>query len=124
MDNVAIALHQLNRAIDLYFNQKDFVSAITLSNAAQAILVKKWIIDSQAKACEDVIFNSTESLDILQYAHKMDLCISFSALDNNEELENKAHQMLMRCCDNVMRMHLPRSNQVSVFIRSKSKILV
>ncbi|GLR74462.1 hypothetical protein [Aliivibrio sifiae] len=124
MDNVSIALHQLNRAIDLYFEQKDFVSAITLSNAAQAILVKKWIVDSQAKACEDVIFNSTQSPDILQYAHKMDLCISFSSLDSHDELEEKAHQILMRCCENIMRMNLPRSNQVSVFIRSKSKILV
>ncbi|PQJ89207.1 hypothetical protein [Aliivibrio sifiae] len=124
MDNVAIALHQLNRAIDLYFNQKDFVSAITLSNAAQAILVKKWIIDSQAKACEDVIFNSTESPDLLQYTYKMSSSISFSALDSNEELEDKAHQVLMRCCDSVMRLNLPRSPQVSAFIRMKSKIFI
>lgn len=106
MDNVAIALHQLNRAIDLYFNQQDFISTITLSNAAQTLLLKKWIVDSQAKACEDVIFNSTESSEFLQYGYKMDSCISFSALDNNEELEDKAHQILMRCCDNVMRLNL------------------
>ncbi|OCH18895.1 MULTISPECIES: hypothetical protein [unclassified Aliivibrio] len=124
MDNVAIALHQLNRAIDLYFNQQDFISTITLSNAAQTLLLKKWIVDSQAKACEDVIFNSTESSEFLQYGYKMDSCISFSALDNNEELEDKAHQILMRCCDNVMRLNLPRSKEVSAFIRMKSKIFI
>ena len=124
MDNVAIALHQLNRAIDLYFNQQDFISTITLSNAAQTLLLKKWIVDSQAKACEDVIFNSTESSEFLKYGYKMDSCISFSALNNNEELEDKAHQILMRCCDNVMRLNLPRSKEVSAFIRMKSKIFI
>lgn len=124
MDNVAIALHQLNRAIELYFNQQDFISTITLSNASQTILAKKLIVDSQAKACEDVIFNSTESPDILQYTYKMSSCISLSALDSNEELEDKAHQVLMRCCDSVMRLNLPRSPQVSAFIRMKSKIFI
>lgn len=124
MDNVSIALHQLNRAIELYFNQQDFISTITLSNASQTILAKKWIVDSQARACEDVIFNSTESPDLLQYTYKMDPCISFSTLDSNEELEDKAHQILMRCCDNVMRLNLSRSPQVSAFIRMKSKIFI
>lgn len=55
MDSVTIALHQLNRAIDLYFNERDFICTITLSNSAQTILRKKLVSESQARACEDVI---------------------------------------------------------------------
>lgn len=45
MDSVTIALHQLNRAIDLYFNERDFICTITLSNSAQTILRKNWFLN-------------------------------------------------------------------------------
>jgi len=126
MDNVAIALHQLNRAIDLYVNDQDFVSTITLSNAAQSCFVKRWAIENQARACEDVIFNSSHShaSHSQTYNHKMDIYVSITAEESHDEWEAKAVQSLMYCCDSVMKLHLPRSKQVSDFVRSKSKILV
>ncbi|MDD9194665.1 hypothetical protein PVK62_02300 [Aliivibrio sp. S3MY1] len=121
MDNVAIALHQLNRAIDLYFNEHDFVSTITLSSAAQAFFVKRLLAESQVKACEDVIFNSKAILMTERLDQKMNLYASMSTEDTKEEWESKATQLLMYCCDSILTLNLPRSKQVILFLRSKSK---
>ncbi|MDD9178745.1 MULTISPECIES: hypothetical protein [Aliivibrio] len=122
MDSVTIALHQLNRAIDLYFNDRDFISTLTLSNSAQAILRKKLSSQSQVKACEDVIFN--KSLTTFQQNSKTEPCVSFHSLETEREWEEKATEVLMTCCESVMKLNLPRSIQVSAFVRAKSKMFV
>jgi hypothetical protein len=121
MDNVAIALHQLNRAIDLYFNDHDFVSTITLSSAAQVILVRRLLAERQAKACEDVIFNSKSIVTTEVLEQKMNLYASMSTEETIEEWDSKAAQLLMYCCDNILKLNLPRSKQVILFLRLKSK---
>ncbi|KAB2824728.1 hypothetical protein [Aliivibrio finisterrensis] len=122
MDSVTVALHQLNRAIDLYFNDRDFISTLTLSNSAQSILRKKLISQSQVKACEDVIFN--KSVTTFQQNSKTEPCVSFHCLENEREWEEKATEVLMTCCDSVIKLSLPRSMQVSAFVRAKSKMFV
>ncbi|MBP3141898.1 hypothetical protein ACTFQF_12315 [Aliivibrio fischeri] len=122
MDSVTIALHQLNRAIDLYFNERDFICTITLSNSAQTILRKKLVSESQARACEDVIFN--KSFTTFQQHSKIEPCVSLHSLETEHEWEEKATEVLMKCCENVMKLNLPRSIQVSAFVRAKSKMFV
>ncbi len=38
MNKKSIALHQLNRAIELFLDEKDYICSITLSGAAEEIL--------------------------------------------------------------------------------------
>lgn len=129
MSNLSMALHQVNRAIDLYFNEHDYLCTITLSGAAETILLKNVIEQEQVRACEDVIFNHNKRVGSVSFSStkKMEVSRLYRAPASHEtevDLEFKARELLMHCCDNIIKLNLPRSQQVSTFIRSKSKILI
>ena len=55
LTNEEIALRQLERAITLFLNEKDFVSSITLAGAAEEILGNLLKIDDKSHVLEQLI---------------------------------------------------------------------
>ncbi|HAS8561039.1 TPA: hypothetical protein I7791_21530, partial [Vibrio vulnificus] len=55
MNKQAIALHQLDKAIQLYFDEQDYICALTLSGASEEILGKIVSNTGSANACEELV---------------------------------------------------------------------
>lgn len=132
MDNLSIALHQVNRAIKLYLNERDYLSTITLSAAAESILVKMLVEQHQKIACEDVIFkckSETSELSMLDndgvvnyYSKRSSQRYYYSILDSHEsslDWEAKATELLGHCCDNILKLNISPSTDVLQFIKQK-----
>jgi hypothetical protein len=137
MDNLSIALHQVNRAIKLYLNERDYLSTITLGAAAESILVKLLVEQHQKIACEEVIFKCKSEISELSlldkagvvnyYSKRSTKRYYYSILDSNEisvDWEAKATELLGHCCDNILKLNISPSADVLLFIKQKDVQLI
>lgn len=127
-----IALHQIERAILLFLNEKDFICAITLSGAAEEILGthaknsgKEPCVESQAKLLKNTTLPELKEEEII-HSH---LNLARNALkhsrkhpnDTKEEnmslaLETEAIALIVRALDNMAKLGIEYSKPMNDFV--------
>ena len=129
MNKKSIALHQLNRAIKLFINEKDYICSITLSGAAEEILGRlvehngeisavNELADSLEKITEENI--SKKEIRDKHLNNVRNSIKHFSnPLDKNviTNWEQQAIQLIARCCSNIVKLNIIQSEQVTRFIK-------
>jgi len=124
-----IALHQLERAILLFLNEKDFISSLTLAGAAEEIL-GAYVRNNEKEACVDTQAKLLKEGDLSDMSEKeikfLHLNLARNALkhfnDAKEEnmslaLETESIALIVRALDNVVKLEIKFSNAMNDFVK-------
>lgn len=128
MHKLEIAVHQLDRAIKLFLDEKDYICSITLCGAAEEMLGKELQRSGEASASDSLAKS-------LQEKHANDLTVKYirdkhlnearnaikhfnlqeeSAFET--DWESQAIQMLARACSNIIKVEVDPTEQFHRFI--------
>jgi len=128
MDKISIALHQLNRSIEMFLDEQDYICSITLSGASEEILGR--MVEYEGKtnslnelvdSLKDIPGNSLSSKEI-RNNHLNNVRNSIKHYSTSEDKdvvtnwEAQAIQLIARCCSNVVKLKIEPSFQISRFI--------
>ncbi|PWF67217.1 hypothetical protein CBX98_24470 [Vibrio sp. T9] len=128
MNKQAIALHRLDKAIQLYFDEQDYICALTLSGASEEILGKIVSNTGSANACEELVValhqltGCTVDEKTIRNQHMNWARNAVKHFNDNSEFEidtdfyAQATQIIARCCTNIVKLGLPFSAQVERFL--------
>lgn len=128
MDKILIALHQLNRSIELFLDESDYICAITLSGASEEILGKSVEHKEETSAVNELteiltkLPGNTLTPKQVRNRHLNHVRNSIKHYSNIEEKsvvtnwEAQAVQLIARCCSNVIKLNIDPSAQVLRFI--------
>lgn len=128
INKLNIALHQLERAILLFLNENDFISALTLAGAAEEIL-GTYVKNRNKVPCVDVQAKLLKNQDLSELSEKeikfLHLNLARNALkhfhnkteeDMSLALETEVIALIVRGLDNVVKLEIRFSNAMSDFV--------
>ncbi|WP_166379684.1 hypothetical protein [Pseudoalteromonas sp. Z9A4] len=128
MEKISIAIHQLNRSIEMFLDDKDYICSITLSGASEEILGKAVEYEGEINSLNELIDGLKEisgeaisSKDLRnEYLNNVRNSIKhYSNIEDSSVTTNweaQAVQLIARCCSNVIKLKREPSYQMSRFI--------
>jgi len=127
MEKIDIAIHQLNKAIELFLDEKDYICCITLTGAAEEILGKELLrrgLKPASKSLAEILKEKYEKDSSVKHIRDKHLNKIRNAIKHfNDEKEFRVNtnwqaqsiQMLARGCLNFYKLNIKPTKQINRF---------